>query len=211
MSCGCGNVPCRHIVITNNNNCGEDPITVTQSTIGTVEIKAVGPRGFSGTPGTSGTSGISGTPGTSGTSGTSGISGTPGTSGTSGTSGIGADPGNIYTNVYLTPIHITCQDGVNIDLSGSAYQTAGMFELNWSGGSGNMVLTLPDATTTNNTHRAIRFISDSTYSTNTRTYLTPSSSQTLDGSTDFYEINKKYEGIMVWSDGIEWFRIQTKA
>ena len=43
MSCGCGNVPCRHIVITNNNNCGDDTVTVNQSLIGTVEVTAVGP------------------------------------------------------------------------------------------------------------------------------------------------------------------------
>jgi len=43
MSCGCGNVPCRHIVIT-NNRCDES-VTVTQPLIGTVEIKAVGPQG----------------------------------------------------------------------------------------------------------------------------------------------------------------------
>ena len=175
MSCGCGNAPCRHIVITNNNNCGENSVTVTQPIIGTVEVTAVGPQGPRGADGT------------------------------------GADPGNVSTNVYLTPTPITCEADVNIDLSGSAYTSSGMFELSWSGGSGNMTLTLPDCTTVNNTHRAIRFISDSTYSTNTRTYLTPSSSQTLDGSTNYYEINKAYEGIMIWSDGTEWFRIQTKA
>ena len=43
MSCGCGNVPCRHIVIT-NNNCDES-VTVTQPLIGTVEVTAVGPQG----------------------------------------------------------------------------------------------------------------------------------------------------------------------
>ena len=100
---------------------------------------------------------------------------------------------------------------MDIDLSDSAYDTTGMFKLDWTGDSGNMTLTLPDCTLTNNTNRAIRFISDDTYATNTRTYLTPANGQTLDGSTNYYEINKAYEGIMVWSDGTEWFRIQTKA
>ena len=173
MSCGCGNVPCRHIVIT-NNSCDES-VTVTQPLIGTVEVTAVGPQGPRGLRGT------------------------------------GADSGNVSTNIYLTPTPITCEASVNIDLSGSAYTSSGIFELSWSGGAGNMNLTLPDCAISNNVNRAIRFISDSTYETNTRTYLTPSSSQTIDGSTSYYEINKKYEGIMLWSDGAEWFIIQKKA
>jgi len=57
----------------------------------------------------------------------------------------------------------------------------------------------------------MRFISDSTFSTNTRIYLTPATGQNLDGSTNYYEINKAYEGIKIWSDGTEWFIIQKKA
>jgi hypothetical protein len=170
MSHKCGNVPCRHIVIT-NNSCDEF-VTITQPLIGTVEVTAVGPQGPKGR---------------------------------------GTDPGNTPTNVYLTPTSITCEADVNIDLSESAYASSGMFELSWNGGAGNMSLTLPDCTISNNINRAIRFISDSTYSTNTRTYLTPSSGQTIDGSTNYYEINKEYEGIMLWSDGAEWFIIQKKA
>ena len=173
MSHKCGNVPCRHIVIT-NNSCDES-VTITQPLIGTVEVTAVGPQGPRGANGT------------------------------------GADPGNISTNTYLTPTPITCEKDINIDLSGSAYTSSGMFELSWNGGAGNMNLTLPDCTIPNNINRAIRFISDSTYATNTRTYLTPSSSQTIDGSANYYEVNKGYEGIMIWSDGVEWFIIQKKA
>ena len=172
MSCKCGNVPCRHIVIT-NNSCDES-VTVTQPLIGTVEVTAVGPQGPRGT---------------------------------------GADPGNVSTNVYLTPTSITCEDGINIDLSGPAYTSSGMFELSWNGDSGNMNLTLPDCTISNNVNRAIRFISDSTYTNSTNTYLTPSGSQLLDGGelSNRYRINKAYEGIMLWSDGAEWFIIQKKA
>ena len=175
MSCGCGNAPCRHIVIT-NNSCDES-VTVTQPLIGTVEVTAVGPQGPRGADGT------------------------------------GTDPGNVSTNVYLTPTSITCEKDINIDLSGSAYTSSGMFELSWSGDAGNMNLTLPDCTISNNINRAIRFISDSTYARKTNTYLIPSSSQLLDGgvSSNRYRINKAYEGIMVWSDGAEWFIIQKKA
>ena len=106
MSCGCGNVPCRHIVITNNNNCGDDTVTVTQPLIGTVEVTAVGPRGASGSSGssgTSGTNGANGTSGTDGTSGTSGANGANGTSGTDGTSGTsGASPSVGYGSFYST-------------------------------------------------------------------------------------------------------------
>ena len=68
MSCGCGNVPCRHIIITNNDNCGDESVTVTQPLLGVVEVTAVGPRGASGINGTSGSSGSSGTSGINGTS-----------------------------------------------------------------------------------------------------------------------------------------------
>jgi len=131
--------------------------------------------------------------------------------GPQGPSGLGVDLGTSPTNIYLTPIKVVCQKNNNVNLSESAYTSSGMFELNWTGSSGNMTMYLPDATNSNNTYRSIRFITNGSYETNTRTYLTPSGSQTLDGSTGFYEINKAYEGIMVWSDGIEWFRIQTKA
>lgn len=60
MSCGCGNVPCRHIVITNNDNCGDEIINVTQPLTGVVEVVAVGPQGPTGASGSSGTSGTSG-------------------------------------------------------------------------------------------------------------------------------------------------------
>ena len=74
-----------------------------------------------------------------------------------------------------------------------------------------MTLTLPDATNTNNINRVVRFISDTTFVTNTRVYVTPAAGQTIDGSSNFYEINKEYEGIQLWSDGTEWFIIQKKA
>ena len=45
----------------------------------------------------------------------------------------------------------------------------------------------------------------------TRVELTPTGSDTLDGISGAYVINKTYEGVQVWSDGIEWFIIQKKA
>ena len=115
---------------------------------------------------------------------------------------------NDITN-YLLPTHITVSSGQTINLSDSQYANIKLVKLTWSGASGNMTLNLPSAS--DNTNRAIRFISNGGFDTNTRVYLTPSGGDTLDGSTNFYEINKEYEGIYVWSDGNEWFIIQKKA
>ena len=115
---------------------------------------------------------------------------------------------NDITN-YLLPTHITVSSGQTINLSDSQYANIKLVKLTWSGASGNMTLNLPSAS--DNTNRAIRFISNGGFDTNTRVYLTPSGSDTLDGSTNYYEINKTYEGIYVWSDGVEWFIIQKKA
>ena len=110
---------------------------------------------------------------------------------------------------YLVSTHITVSSGQTVNLSDSQYANIKLVKLTWSGASGNMTLNLPSAS--DNTNRAIRFISNGGFDTNTRVYLTPSGSDTLDGSTNYYEINKTYEGIYVWSDGVEWFIIQKKA
>ena len=110
---------------------------------------------------------------------------------------------------YLVPTHITVSSGQTVNLSDSQYANIKLVKLTWSGASGNMTLNLPSAS--DNTNRAIRFISNGGFNTNTRVYLTPSGGDTLDGSTNYYEINKEYEGIYVWSDGNEWFIIQKKA
>jgi hypothetical protein len=109
----------------------------------------------------------------------------------------------------LVPYNLTVEAGQTINLSSSIFEQAMLIKLTWSGVSGNMTLNLPSAS--DNTNRAIRFISNGGFNTNTRVYLTPSGSDTLDGSTDYYQINKTYEGIKIWSDGNEWFIIQKKA
>jgi len=112
---------------------------------------------------------------------------------------------------YLTPTAKTAQASETVDLGGSAYDDMVIMKLSWTGGSGTAVYTLPDATTSNNTNRFIRFISDSTFATNTHVDLTPAAGQKLDDSSNAYRINKAYEGIAIWSDGTEWFVIQKKA
>jgi hypothetical protein len=109
----------------------------------------------------------------------------------------------------LVPYNLTVEAGQTVNLSSSIFEQAMLIKLTWSGASGNMTLNLPSAS--DNTNRAIRFISNGGFVTNTRVYLTPIGGDTLDGSTNYYEINKTYEGIKIWSDGSEWFIIQKKA
>lgn len=110
---------------------------------------------------------------------------------------------------YIIGSHITVEKDTTINLNDSEYDNIKLVKLTWSGDAGNMTLNLPTASTHQN--RAIRFISNGGFETNTRVYLTPQGGDTLDGLTDYYEINKAYEGIYVWSSGEEWFIIQKKA
>ena len=113
------------------------------------------------------------------------------------------------TRNYIVPTSLTVSDGQTINLSDIGYQSVDMIRLTWSGANGTMVLNLPDAT--QNVNRLLRFLSNGGFATATRVELTPILSQTLDGSTTAYVINKEFEGIQLWSDGIEWFIIQKKA
>ena len=112
---------------------------------------------------------------------------------------------------HLDPVTLTVSSGQTVDLNASTYDEAELIVLSWSGGAGTMELTLPNATDSKNLNRVKRFISDSTFSTNTHADLTPVSGQNLDGSSSHYRINKAYEGITVWCNGTEWFIIQAKA
>jgi len=114
-------------------------------------------------------------------------------------------------NTYLVPTIITGSMGDRTALTGSIYEDTSMFRLTWEGGNGIHQLILPDATSGTNAYRTIRFISDGTVTANDEFYLTCFLDQTLDGSSNPFQIDRSYEGIMVWSDGTEWFRIQTKA
>ena len=108
---------------------------------------------------------------------------------------------------YIVPTNLTLVKDTSVNLSD--YSDAFLIKLTWSGDTGNMTLNLPSAASSVN--RTLRFASDSTFTTNTRVYLTPIGGDEIDGSTAYYEINKAYEGIKIWSDGVEWFIIQKKA
>ena len=100
---------------------------------------------------------------------------------------------------YIVPTNITVSNGDTINLSDSAYQDSFLIKLTWSGVAGNMTLNLPSAASSQN--RTLRFASDSSFTANTRVYLSPSGGDELDGSTGNYEINKAYEGIKIWCSG----------
>ena len=117
-----------------------------------------------------------------------------------------------YIVNHLDPTSLTVSvAGGTIDLNDSTYDEAELIVLSWSGGSGTVELTLPDATDSKNLNRAKRIISDSTFTTSTHADLTPRGGQTLDGSSSAYRINRAYEGIKIWCNGTEWFIIQSKA
>ena len=110
---------------------------------------------------------------------------------------------------YFVSTDITAEAGVDVDLNQSIYDDTFMFKISWTGGNGTAVYTLPDAVA--HANRKIRFISDSSFSASDHFDITPASGQNLDGSSNPYRINKDYEGIAIWSDGVEWFIIQKKA
>lgn len=113
------------------------------------------------------------------------------------------------SNTFLVPTVISGSSGSNHYISGMS-ETA-LIRLTFSGGNGTANLFLPDATT--NENRCIRIIGDGTLDNQHGFDLTPSFGQNLDGSTGSYNIgsNKSYDGVMVWTDGVEWFRIQSKG
>jgi hypothetical protein len=110
---------------------------------------------------------------------------------------------------YIIPTNLEIVKDTIVNLSDAEYQKAEMIRLTWSGDSGDMTLNLPSAS--DNQNRIMRFISNGGYATATRTNLTPIGGDTLDGTTSAYVINKAYEGIQIWSDGVQWFIIQKKA
>ena len=108
---------------------------------------------------------------------------------------------------YILPTNLTVVKDTTVNLS--SYPDSFLVKLSWSGANGTMVLNLPSAASS--TNRTMRIISNGGFVTNTRVHLTPIDGDTLDGSAAYYTINKAYEGIKIWSDGVEWFIIQKKG
>ena len=110
---------------------------------------------------------------------------------------------------YIVPITLVVSSGQTVNLQDAAYEKAELIRMTWNGANGTMTLNLPTAA--QHPNRVMRFISNGGFAAATRVELTPTGTETLDGLNASYVINKSYEGIQVWSDGIEWFIIQKKG
>ncbi len=110
---------------------------------------------------------------------------------------------------YIVPITLVVSSGQVINLQDAIYEKAELIRMTWNGANGTMTLNLPTAA--QHPNRVMRFISNGGFATATRVNLTPTGTELLDGANASYVINKPYEGIQVWTDGIEWFIIQKKG
>jgi len=183
MSCGCGNVPCRHIVIT-NNNCDES-VTVTQPLIGTVKVTAVGPqgpRGFS-FPYT----------------GSADITGSLTVTGSFNHSGA----------YFVDHLVITHSNGSTYQVGDTEYIIFNTWPAQLPG-QNNADIFLP--LSTENEGRLLRFKSDETINSNHNITLNPYSgdSATIDGDTTV-DFNREYDGITLLCHSANWYIIQRKA
>lgn len=127
--------------------------------------------------------------------------------------------GSPSANHYLIPEFITINGTSSTPyphfyLTGSVYEDTAMIKVDWTGANGTAHIVLPDASSDTNRYRSLRLTMGADFSSNTKGILfadVDNLGQTLDGSTGGYTLSKPYEGIMVWSDGSNWIRIQTKA
>ena len=104
----------------------------------------------------------------------------------------------------LVPEFITATPGGSLQVT----TTKNIIDLSWSGGSGVFELILPSATDI--PYRFLRIVNDSTIVASDKVHITTPVGETIDGGS-FYEINKAYNGIAVWSDGNNWIVIQAKS
>jgi len=110
---------------------------------------------------------------------------------------------------YIVPATTTGGSGDTTILTGSPFDNATLIKASHNNiSTGDYTLELPSASLS--TNRSIRIISDSSTDSNHNIDIVPAGSETLDGGTTGFTINRNYEGLMVWSDGTEWFVIQSK-
>ena len=105
---------------------------------------------------------------------------------------------------------IIVQDGQTLDLGVPAYSNTNFIQLKWSGGSGNQNMTIQLPSVVQAQSRMIRLITNGSFTSNTHARITPDGIETIDGSNE-YVINRQYEGVTLWSDGLEWTIIQAKS
>ena len=104
----------------------------------------------------------------------------------------------------IIPYFLLATSGGNTDFD----TNYNMVDIDWDGGSGTHVLNLPSAVA--NPYRVIRVSNNATVAANDKIHVTSPVGETIDGAA-FYSINKPYNGIAVWSDGIRWIVIQAKS
>jgi len=121
-------------------------------------------------------------------------------------------------NTYLVPTPLTVTGSApstapEYYVTGSEYENTSIIAVDWQGGNGTAHIILPDATSATSTYRSVRFVMNSGFTANTKAILMAPTGQFLDNDEhpDGYTLDKPYEGIMVWSDGTKWIRLQTKA
>ena len=112
---------------------------------------------------------------------------------------------------YLIPAFFSGSAGVSYLLTGSSYDNASIVKLDFTGSAnGTATCLLPDATLNQHKYRSIRLFTSSSVDNQKIFKVKPSGSQLLDGDNAGQDLNRSYEGIMVWSDGTEWYKIQAK-
>lgn len=112
---------------------------------------------------------------------------------------------------YIIPAFFSGSAGISNLLTGSSYDNASMVKLDYTGSAnGTATCLLPDATLNQHKYRSIRLFTSSSVDNQKIFKVQPSGSQLLDGSNAGQDLDRSYEGIMVWSDGIEWYKIQSK-
>ena len=104
----------------------------------------------------------------------------------------------------IEPEFITATPGGSLVIT----TTKNIIDLTWSGGAGVFDLILPSAADI--PYRFLRIVNDSTVVASDKVHVVAPVGETIDGAA-FYEINKAYNGVAVWSDGSNWIVIQAKS
>jgi hypothetical protein len=104
----------------------------------------------------------------------------------------------------IRPYFLTATPGGNTDYD----VEYNMVDIDWDGGSGIHVLNLPSAAS--HPYRVIRISNNATVGANDKIHVTALPTETIDGVA-FYNIQKPFNGIAVWSDGTRWIVIQAKS
>ena len=107
------------------------------------------------------------------------------------------------TIAIIEPEFITALPGGSVVVT----TTKNIIDLTWSGGAGTFDLILPSATDI--PYRFLRIVNDATVVASDKVHVVAPGSETIDG-TAFYVIKKPYNGVAVWSDGVNWVVIQEK-